>query len=355
MSLSVCCVDVYDIVVPKDTRDSVFFRSGDVIFRPCGSCVGIAEVRRSELADDNGDIFIREVFAHIREERVKLVCVCRSERLVSGHIGVRIHREIIRRISVKRNADIIIVRNFKIAVYVIISGSAVIGHHQKSCVLVRRLDGADCVDKILIQFVYDFIAGLISRPLYICSGGSRFIHSLKDKVLVIVGKICRDLCPELFEFRRHIIVGRREIGPVYPLLVVNVQDNVHSVVIGVVNDFFDTREPLLADIEVSVNVLIPCYGNSYRVEALCLDGGNKLFRCLGVAPRGLGIESRVGSGACRLERIAEIPAHFHIFRYLKRLHDIRRRDVLASGRKIIHCRKHTERGRGGADNAQKRF
>ena len=85
-----------------------------------------------------------------------------------------------------------------------------------------------------------------------------------------------------------------------------VENDIHIVVKGIVNDLVDTFYPLIGDRVpvLSVHFLTPCRGNPYDIEACCRDGIYHFMRSLRVAPRCLSAEC--------VKCVAEVPAGLHL-------------------------------------------
>ena len=122
----------------------------------------------------------------------------------------------------------------------------------------------------------------------LCTG---LVHRLEDEVLIVVLESIGNLRPELYEAWLHLVVGSPQIAAVDPVLVVEVEDNVHIVADTVVHYLLDPCHPLRIHIILAVKVIVPCCGNSYSVEALCLYGVYHCFCGLRVAPAGLGCQT----------------------------------------------------------------
>ena len=114
--------------------------------------------------------------------------------------------------------------------------------------------------------------------------------------------------------------------------MVNVKDNVHTVLVSVVNYLMNTSHPLGIDVVVCVKVLEPCCRDTDCIEALCLDSLEECLVSLRAAPAGLCLKTgalngdisfgivRIGLLSISVEGITQIPAHLHVFCDLKCCH-----------------------------------
>ena len=129
-------------------------------------------------------------------------------------------------------------------------------------------------------------------------------------MLVVVLEGCGYLSPYLYELWLHLVICAAEIGSVYPVLMVEVEYDVHIVIDSVVNYLLDSCHPGGINIVAAVKVLEPCGRHTDCIESLCLDCIDHGFCGLRVAPAGLSIEPACGI-AVGIERIAEVPADLH--------------------------------------------
>ena len=214
----------------------------------------------------------------------------------------------------QRNCNIIIVRNFQIRVSACRSGSGIGRNHQKTCLLIGGVDGTNGVHKILIQLVDHFIAFRIALPLIGSASLPRLIHTFEDQMLVVILKVGGDLCPHLLQTLGHLVISVREIGTIDPFLVVQVQNDMHALIVGIVHNFLNTLHPLLIDgvnrlavfIGSCGDVLIPRGRNSNGVEPLCLDSIDQFLCDFGIAPAGFTVSGGV-------QRVTNVPADGHVF------------------------------------------
>ena len=96
--------------------------------------------------------------------------------------------------------------------------------------------------------------------------------------------------------------------------MVHIEDNVHILIVCVVNDLLNSVEPVALD-RVSVHVLAPRYRYSDCVETGILYSRYHFLCCLGIAPARLCIETRLVC-VVAFKRVAEIPADLDITDYL---------------------------------------
>ena len=145
-------------------------------------------------------------------------------------------------------------------------------------------------------------------------------------MLIVILEFRCYLSPELHESGVDIVISCGEIGSVDPfLLMVEVEDNVQTDAVCVVNYLMNSCHPGGIDVVVLVKVLEPGCRYADCVEALCLDGVEELLSCLGAAPAGLCLKTGAvqrdilcGIAGIRLfsvsiKSITEVPAYFHVF------------------------------------------
>ena len=101
-----------------------------------------------------------------------------------------------------------------------------------------------------MQTVDDFPFRLGAAAPFLCRAfGAWFVKSFKNKLFVVVLESFRYLLPKCFEFLGNIFFGSGV--KLYPaVIMVGVKNNVHSVVVSVVNHFLNAVKPFFADISV---------------------------------------------------------------------------------------------------------
>ena len=211
-----------------------------------------------------------------------------------------------------------------------IGRSAIAGEHEETLLVCGRALSADCLDELGIELVdiVPCVAVIALAVAPFAHGGvaclTGLVHALEYEVLVVVLECCGYLLPDSGELGFCVAVGVVvELSDVDPILVVDVEDNVHIVLDAVVNDFLDARHPSAVDVVAAVEVRVPCGGDSYRIEALFLDRVYHRLSGLGLSPAHLRVDARVAVAACSVEGIAEIPAYFHLARDIERTHSAR--------------------------------
>ena len=226
------------------------------------------------------------------------------------------HGKCIRGVRMERNCHIVIVRHVQSRVGTCVCRSGIRRDHQQTGVLIRRINGTYRFHEIVVQLVDYFIAFRVALPFVGNSGLSRFVHALEDQMLVVVLEVGGDLYPHLLQPFGHFLISSGKVRTIDPLLVVQIQNDIHILIIGVVHYFLDTLQPLLADrvnrlavfVSSRCDILIPCGGNTNGVESLCLDGVDQFLRNSGIAPAGF---TAVSGG---IQRVANVPADRHVFR-----------------------------------------
>ena len=185
-----------------------------------------------------------------------------------------------------RNSYIRIVGNVDSLKELCLCACTVTGEHKETGLSVRTVRTSDKVNEIVLKLVDDVALGncLCSPPLMRLVNGTGLVHALEDEVLVIILELLIDLSPDLQELGLDIIISVHEVTSVDPVLVVNVEDDVHIVLDTVVNDFLNTSHPLGIDVIVLVQMLEPCGRNADCVEALSLQSIEELLISLGAAP-----------------------------------------------------------------------
>ena len=153
----------------------------------------------------------------------------------------------------------------------------------------------------------------------VCALSTRLVHTLKYEVLIVVLELLSYLSPDSHKSGLDIVISCSKIRSVDPaLLMVNVEDNVHIVLISIVYYLVNTSEPCGIDLVVAVKMLEPCCRDTDCVEALCLEGIEESLISLRVFPAGLSLNTAacerisVGILSISVEGVTEVPAHLHI-------------------------------------------
>ena len=142
-----------------------------------------------------------------------------------------------------------------------IGGGCICGYHDISVLVVSACctdSGNYCAVKVVDDFSFSSCAAC---PFLGAALGTGFVQCFKDKVLVILLELVCNLCPELCHLLFGSFIGLVALcaaaDVVILVVVVRVEDNVHIVLICVVNDFLDTLHPLLVNVAVLIGVPAP--------------------------------------------------------------------------------------------------
>ena len=165
----------------------------------------------------------------------------------------------------------------------------------------------DCFDERLCILIYDLSWLSVAYPLVALASKSRLVHALENEVFVIALKSVAYLLPEGFELL-YILIGTVFLRHI-PLLVVGVEDNEHSVVDTVIDNFLNSVHPCFVNCIVLVHVSTPWNRKSEHVEACVLDLVYHQFCGFHISPWGFSVNAWA---ACGIHGIAKTPAHFHL-------------------------------------------
>ena len=336
------------IVVPEEARNAEFLRPVQIVSCPVYSCFGVVVVGCTEFPDDNWNIFIGECGLDVLENLVQFGLVGVGE----CHVVAVTHCKVIRAVCMNGSSDIVIIFwNLQITINGRICRSCIARNHQQTSVLVRRIHAADSFNEIIVQLVDNFIAFCVSVPFQstgIC--GSWFVHAFKNQVLVIVCKIGCNLCPHLFQLRRHFFVSSCKVGTVDPFFVVQVQDDIHVLLIRIVNNFLDPFQPAAINGVDRIAVFIgglgdmaePAGRNPDRIKALCLDS---IHHFLGHCWVAIGLfktgDVVIVAIASAVQRVTDVEAQSHFLCDFKGTHNVRSICV-----HWYHCRKRNKTSSG---------
>ena len=332
---------VLRVVVPDKARNAQLLCPGQIVSCPVHSCFGVVVVGCTEFPDDNRNIFVGECGLDVLENLVQFGLVGVRE----CHVVAVTHCKVIRAVCMNGSSDIVVIfRNLQITINGRICRSCIARNHQQTGVLVWRIHAADGFDEIMVQLVDNFVAGFIASPFQrtgICC--SWFVHAFKNQVLVIVCKIGCNLCPHLFQLRSHFIISSCKVCTVDPFFVVQVQDDIHALLIRIVNDFLDPFQPAAINRIDRISACIgglghmaePAGWNPDRIKALCLDGVYHFLGHCRIAPGffkagDVVIVAVTGT----VQRVADVEAQSHFLCNFKGTHNVRSICV-----HWYHCRK----------------
>ena len=212
-------------------------------------------------------------------------------------------------------------RKLEILVSSTVYGAVITRNSYISCTVIAAW-WTDSIKYVLIELVYsldsvDTIAvWRIYPPFILMSDKSWLVHSLKYELVVIVleavGYLWPYSCHILFWL---LIMSRIGIHIFQIVIMVNIEDHVHTVVDSVINDFLNSVHPLLGYIIASVNVIVPWNGDPYSSEAC---GFNSVYHFLwglvAAVPAGLDTHF-TADPACVVNcvhSVSEVPAEAHI-------------------------------------------
>ena len=157
----------------------------------------------------------------------------------------------------------------------------------------------------------------------IAGGEADFVHALEYQMLVIAFKVGRDLLPQLF---KCCDLG----GILFPvLIVVSVDDRIHTVIHAVVYNFLNSCQILICNRTVkrihlcgagSTSHIPPGDRDPDGVEASLLDFLDHVFGRCNVAPSSFKVCRRgiAGPSVGRIQSVAQIPAQTHVLHHLYR-------------------------------------
>ena len=117
-----------------------------------------------------------------------------------------------------------------------------IGRYHQRAVLVVAAGGTHCLHEISVQLVdYASAFGVAAVPFKVSVPPARLVHTLENKASAVVLEFVRYLLPEVLELLGRLLVGI--LVGVVPVFVMYVQNNVHTLVVRIVNNFVNTLKP----------------------------------------------------------------------------------------------------------------
>ena len=142
---------------------------------------------------------------------------------------------------------------------------AVTRHHDVSRCVVAFTIRTDRINDRLVQLVHAVKAFfrrsrvfIIDPPFVIRPHLSWLIHRLIDQMLIVIRKSIRNLLPDLchiFLGPVHLIVGR--ILKAILIIVMDIDDHIHTLPVGPVNHFLHAIHPLTVDVVIAVHMIVP--------------------------------------------------------------------------------------------------
>ena len=228
-------------------------------------------------------------------------------------------------VIMNRNSNHLVIRQFVFRIAGLCQVIVCTGQKQKS-VSISASCTSDNIYKCLVECVQ---CTIIER---------HFVHAFQYKMIVIILEIICNFCPHCLVAGERIHAG---IKPVFGIVSagavpVHVDNNIHAVIISIVNNFLDTGKiSIINIISFGVGVFKPGHWNSDRVKTFGMNGINHSLCGDGVAPHGFGgigipaslvnpasahiavficnpAESEISfRTAGAVECVAQIPAHAH--------------------------------------------
>ncbi len=237
-------------------------------------------------------------------------------------------RELIRRVCVNGNDNVVVVGNGVAREHVArvqraVRGSVIAGAHYKAGFVVGS-GCADCVDADLVYLVnalnclFAVRVVIVNPPLVVMTDKPRLVHNLKNQPLVIIlepkGKLSPDCRNVTFGLLEILIFREHKSSAV---IVVNVEDNEHIALETPIYNLVHAREPLFANRVIIGNVVVPRNWDTHGVEACVLEHLDMSFGVHIAVPSGF-VEHFIvhPSAVGRVEGVANIPADLNHFRKL---------------------------------------
>lgn len=141
------------------------------------------------------------------------------------------------------------------------------------------------VHKQLIDLVQQAVGVIVGDSAEI-----HCVHALKQEPFVVAAEMLCNLPPDIGVSHKHCVVvlrGAAQPGAVVAV-VVHGEDNVHSVVVGVIRYLRHAVEPALVYVSGFVNMILPGYRQAHGVHTAVHQALEQFFGCRGVTAQGFG-------------------------------------------------------------------